>query len=49
MAEKSEQLAAVKSCFLLKKTVVMLLTAYRESVLGKKQAYEWFSHFRNGE
>jgi hypothetical protein len=53
MAEKLEQLAAVKFCFLLWKmageTVVMLDTAYREAALGKTQLYEWFFRFRNGE
>jgi hypothetical protein len=51
MAEKLEQRAAVKFCFLLRKTagetVVMLETA--EDALGKTQVYEWFSCFRNGE
>jgi transposase len=53
MAEKLEQRAAVKFCFLLGKTagetVVMLETAYKEAALGKTQVYEWFSRFRNGE
>jgi transposase len=49
MAENLEQLAAVKFCFLLGKTVVMLETVYREAALGKIQVYEWFSRFRNGE
>ena len=53
MAEKLEQRAAVKFCFLLGKTagetVVMLETAYKEAALGKTHVYEWFSHFRNGE
>ena len=48
-AEKLEQHAAVKFCFLLGKTVVMLETAYKEAALGKTQVYEWFSRFRNGE
>jgi hypothetical protein len=37
MAEKLEQLAAVKFCFLLGKTVVMLETTYTEAALGKTQ------------
>jgi len=53
MAEKLEQHAAVKFCFLLGKmageTVVMLETAYKEAALGKTQGYKWFSCFRNGE
>jgi transposase len=53
MAEKLEQRAAVKFCFLLGKTaeetVVMLERAYKEAALGKTQVYEWFSRFRNGE
>jgi len=53
MAEKLEQRAVVKFCFLLGKTagetVVMLETAYKEAALGKTQVYEWFSRFRNGE
>ena len=53
MAEKLEQGAAVKFCFLLGKTageaVVMLETAYTEAAVGKTQVYEWFSRFRNGE
>jgi hypothetical protein len=53
MAEKLEQRAAVKFCFLLEKTagetVVMLETAYKEAALGKTQVFKWFSHFRNGE
>jgi len=53
MAEKLEQRAAVKFCFLLGKTagetVLMLETAYKEAALGKTQVYEWFSRFRNGE
>jgi len=53
MAEKLEQRAAVKFCFLLGKTagetVVMLETAYKEAALGKTQVYEWFSRLRNGE
>jgi len=53
MAEKLEQCAVVKFCFLLGKTagetVVMLETAYKEAALGKTQVYEWFSRFRNGE
>jgi len=53
MAEKLEQRAAVKFCFLLGKTVgetvVMLEIAYKESALRKTQVYEWFSRFRNGE
>ena len=53
MAEKLEQRAAVKFCFLLGKTagetVIMLETAYKEAALGKTQVYEWFSRFRNGE
>ena len=53
MAEKLQQHAAVKFCFLVRKTagetVVMLETAYKEAALGKTQVYEWFSHFRNGE
>jgi hypothetical protein len=40
MAVKLEQLAAVKFCFLLGETVVMLETAYREAALGKSQVYE---------
>jgi transposase len=52
-AEKQQQHAAVKFCFLLWKTavetVVMLETAYKEAALGKTQVYEWFSRFRNGE
>ena len=47
MAEKLEQLAVVKFCFMLGKTVgetvVMLETAYKEAALGKTQVYEWFS------
>jgi hypothetical protein len=49
MAEKLEQLADVKFCFLLGKTAVMLETAYKYAALGKTQVYEWFSSFRNGE
>ena len=53
MAEKLEQRAVVKFCFLLGKTagetVVMLETAYKEAALGKTQVYEWFYRFRNGE
>jgi len=53
MAEKLEQHAAVKFCFLLGKTagetVVMLETAYKEAALGKTQVYKWFSHLRNGK
>jgi hypothetical protein len=53
MAEKLEQCAAVKFCFLLVKTagetVVMLETAYKEAALGNTQVYEWFTLFRNGE
>ena len=49
MAEKVEQRAAVKFCFLLGKTDVMLETAYKQTALGKTQVYEWFSRFRNGE
>jgi len=53
MAEKLEQRAAVKFCFLLGKTsgetVVMLETAYKEAALRKTQVYEWFPRFRNGE
>jgi len=53
MAEKLEQRASVKFCYLLGKTagetVVMLETAYKEAALRKMQVYEWFSHFRNCE
>jgi len=53
MAEKLEQRASVKFCFLLGRmageTVVMLEAAYKEAALGKTQVYEWFSCFRNGE
>ena len=53
MAEKWEQCAAVKFCFLLGKmaeeAVVMLETAYKKAAMGKIQVYEWFSHFRDGE
>jgi hypothetical protein len=49
MAEKLEQRATVKFCFLLGKTVVMLQTAYKEAAMEKTQVYERFSHFRNGE
>ena len=53
MAEKLEQRADVKFCFLLGKTagekVVMLETSYKEAALAKTQVYEWFSRFRNGE
>ena len=53
MAEKLEQRAVVKFCFLLGKkageTVVMLETAYKVAALGKTQVYVWFSRFRNGE
>jgi tmRNA-binding protein len=53
MAEKLEQRAAVKFCFLLGKTagetVVMLETAYKKAALEKTQVYEWFSCFSNGE
>ena len=53
MAEKLEQRAAVKFCFLIGKmageTVVMLETAYKEAALGRTQVFEWFSRFRNGE
>jgi hypothetical protein len=37
MAEKLEQRAAVKFCFLSGETVVMLETAYEEAALGKTQ------------
>jgi len=44
MAEKLEQRAIVKFCFLLGKTagetVVMLETAYKEAALGKTQVYK---------
>ena len=53
MAEKLEQRVVVKFRFLLGKMageiVVMLETAYKEAALGKKQVYEWFSRFRDGE
>ena len=53
MAEKWEQRAAVKFCFLLGETaggaVVMLETAYKKAAVGKTQVYEWFSRFRDGE
>jgi hypothetical protein len=53
MAEKLEQRADVKFCYLLGKTagkaVVMLETAYKKAALEKTQVYEWFSHFRIGE
>jgi len=53
IAEKLEQRAVVKFCFLLGKmageTVAMLEKAYKEVALGKTQVYDWFSHFRNGE
>ena len=53
MAEKLEQRAVVKFCFLLGKTagetVVMLEKAYKEVALGKTQVYDRFSRFRNGE
>jgi len=52
MAEKLEQCAVVKFCFLLGKMageiVVMLETAYKEAALEKTQVYEWFTRFRNG-
>ena len=52
MAEKLEQRAVVKFCFLLGKMtgeiVVMLETAYKEAALEKTQVYEWFTRFRNG-
>jgi hypothetical protein len=48
MAEKLER-AAVKFYFLLRETVVMLETYYKEAALGKTQVYEWFSRFKNGE
>jgi hypothetical protein len=48
MAEKLE-CAAVKFCFLFGKTAIMLETAYKKAALGKKQVYDWFSHFRSGE
>jgi hypothetical protein len=35
MAEKLEQRAAVKFCFLLGETVVMHGTAYKEAALGQ--------------
>jgi hypothetical protein len=44
MAEKLEQCATVKFCFLLRKTagetLVMLETAYKEGALGKAPVYE---------
>jgi len=53
MAEKLEQRAVVKFCFLLGKTagetIVMLEKAYKEVAMGKTQVYDWFSRFRNGE
>jgi transposase len=53
MAEKLEQCAAVKFCFLLGKVageiIVMLEMAYKAATLGKTQIYEWFSRSRNGE
>ena len=49
MAEKLEERAVVKFCFLLGETVVMLEKAYKEVALGKTQVYDWFSRFRNGE
>ena len=53
MADLSEQRAAVKFCFLLGKnaavSVVMMKTAYNDSVMGKTQVYQWFSHFKEGE
>jgi len=53
MAEKWEQRAAVKFCFLLGKmageAIVMLETAYKKAAMGKTQVYEWFSRFRDGE
>jgi len=46
MAEKLEQCAAGKFCFLIGKmageTVVMLETIYEEAALGRTQVYEWF-------
>jgi transposase len=48
MAEKLEQRAPVKFCFLLgeraRETVVML-----EAALASTQVYDWLSRFRNGE
>jgi hypothetical protein len=53
MAEKWEQRAAVRFCFLLGKTageaIVMFETAYKKAAMGKTQVYEWFSHFRVGD
>jgi hypothetical protein len=44
MAEKWEQHAAVKFCFLLGKTagesIVVLETVYKKAAMGKKQVYE---------
>ena len=44
MAEKLEQRAAVKFCFLIGKTagetVIMLETAYKEAAMGRTQVYE---------
>jgi hypothetical protein len=53
MAEKLEQFAAVKFCFLLGRmtgeTVVMLERAYKEAALGKTQVCELFCRFKNGK
>ena len=53
MAEKKEQRAAVKFCFLLGKTaaetVAMLQTAYKDVAMSKTQVYEWFARFKNGQ
>ncbi|PNF15130.1 hypothetical protein B7P43_G15579 [Cryptotermes secundus] len=53
MADFREQRAAVKFCFLLRKsgteTLETLKTAYKDDAMGKTQVSEWFSHFKNGE
>ncbi|KAJ8956956.1 hypothetical protein NQ318_014376 [Aromia moschata] len=53
MAGLSEQRAAVKFCFLLRKnaaeTVLMLKTAYKDDAIGKTQVYEWFDRFKNDD
>lgn len=42
-------LLEVKFFYLLKKTVIMLKTAYKDDTLRKTQVFEWFSYFKNGE
>ncbi|PNF29210.1 hypothetical protein B7P43_G10794 [Cryptotermes secundus] len=53
MADFREQRAAVKFCFLLRKsgteTLEMLKTVYKDDAMGKTQVFEWFSCFKNGE